>query len=42
MTYLVIPLHVFLAVLLVGGVALIADAGRRLVRGERTKSCGIC
>ena len=35
MTYTLIPLMVFLAVLLVGGAALIADAGIRLVRGDR-------
>jgi hypothetical protein len=35
MTYTLIPLMVFLAVLLVGGTALIADAGIRLLRGDR-------
>jgi hypothetical protein len=35
MTYLAIPIMVFLTVLLLAGVALIADAGRRISRGER-------
>jgi len=35
MSYTLIPLAVFLSVLLVGGVALLADAGIRLIRGER-------
>jgi len=35
MIYLMIPLHIFLAVLLTGGVVLVGDAGRRLLRGER-------
>jgi len=35
MVYLMIPLHIFLAVLLTGGVVLIGDASRRLLRGER-------
>jgi len=35
MTYTLIPLMVFLAVLLVAGVSLIADAGIRLLRGDR-------
>jgi len=35
MTYRLISLMVFLAVLLVGGVSLIADAGIRLLRGDR-------
>jgi hypothetical protein len=32
----------FMGVLLVGGVALIADAGIRLIRDLRSKPCGIC
>jgi hypothetical protein len=35
MPYLVFPLTIFLTVLLTGGIALIADGGRRLLRGER-------
>jgi hypothetical protein len=35
MTYLKIPLLIFSALLLAGGVALIADAGRRLLSRER-------
>ena len=35
MSYTQIPLIVFLFVLLAGGIALIADGGIRLVRGER-------
>ena len=35
MNYTLIPLVAFLAVLLLGGIALIADAGIRLVRGHR-------
>jgi hypothetical protein len=35
MAYLVISLFVLLAVFFIVGIALIADAGRRLVRGER-------
>jgi hypothetical protein len=35
MRYQMIPLIVFLAVLLVGGLALIGDAGLRLLRGQR-------
>jgi hypothetical protein len=35
MFYQLIPLLIFLAVLLIVGVALIADAGLRLMRGER-------
>jgi len=35
MTYTLIPLMDFLAVLLEGGVSLIADAGIRLIRGDR-------
>ena len=35
MIYTQIPLVVLLAALLVGGIALIADGGIRLVRGER-------
>ena len=35
MSYTLIPLIAFLAVLLVGGIALIADAGIRLLRGLR-------
>jgi hypothetical protein len=32
----------FLGVLLVGGIALIADAGVRLIRDLRSKLCGTC
>jgi hypothetical protein len=35
MSYPLIPVFVFLAVLLAGGVALIADGGVRLLRGQR-------
>jgi hypothetical protein len=35
MSYRLIPLVIFLAVLLVGGIALIADAGIRVLRGQR-------
>jgi hypothetical protein len=35
MVYQTIPLFIFLAVLLGAGVALIADAGVRLLRGQR-------
>lgn len=35
MTYLAIPIMFFLTVLLIGGAALIGDAGRRLLRGEK-------
>ena len=35
MNYTLIPLMAFLAVLLVGGIALIADAGIRLIRDLR-------
>jgi len=35
MRYQVIPLIIFLAVLLTSGIALIADAGMRLYRGQR-------
>ncbi len=35
MSYTQIPLIVFLAVLLAGGIALITDGGIRLFRGER-------
>jgi hypothetical protein len=34
MSYALVPLVVFLAVLFVGGIALIADAGIRLLRGQ--------
>jgi hypothetical protein len=42
MSYTMYPVIGFLGVLLVGGVALIADAGIHLVRDLRRKSCGIC
>lgn len=42
MSYELISLVIFLGVLLAGGVGLIADAGVRLIRRERSKSCGIC
>jgi hypothetical protein len=35
MSYQMIPLIVFLVVLLAGGLALIGDAGLRLLRGQR-------
>ena len=35
MSYQLISLYVFLAVLLAWGIALIADAGRQLLRGHR-------
>jgi hypothetical protein len=35
MTYTLVPLFVFLAVLFAGGVALIGDAGIRVIRGHR-------
>jgi hypothetical protein len=35
MSYTLVPLVVSLAVLFIGGIALIADAGIRLLRGER-------
>jgi len=35
MNYTLIPLVAFLVVLLLGGIALIADAGIRLARGHR-------
>jgi hypothetical protein len=35
MSYQLIPLIVFLAVLLAWGIALIADAGLRVLRGKR-------
>jgi len=35
MSYPLVPVFVFLVVLLAGGVALIADGGVRLLRGQR-------
>ena len=35
MSYPLIPVFVFLVVLLAGGLALIGDAGVRLLRGQR-------
>jgi len=42
MSYILISLVVFLAVMLAGGTALIADGGIRLIRRLGGKSCGIC
>ena len=42
MSYTVYPVIGFLGVLLVGGITLIADAGVRLIRDLRSRSCGIC
>ena len=42
MSFTMYPVVGFLGVLLVGGVALITDAGIRLLRDVRRKSCGIC
>jgi hypothetical protein len=42
MSYTMYPVIGFLGILLVGGVALITDAGFRLVRDVRRRSCGIC
>jgi hypothetical protein len=41
-SYAMYPVFGFLGVLLVGGIALIADAGIRLIRDLRSKLCGIC
>jgi hypothetical protein len=35
MSYPLVPVFIFLVLLLTGGVALIADAGVRLLRGQR-------
>ena len=35
MSYTLFPLVIFLGVLFVGGIALIADGGIRLLRGQR-------
>jgi hypothetical protein len=42
MSYTMFPVIGFLGVLLIGGVTLIMDAGIRLARDLRRKSCGIC
>ncbi len=42
MSYTMYPVLGFLGVLLVGGIALIADAGINLIRDLRRKPCGIC
>ena len=42
MSYTMYPVIGFLGVLLVGGVALITDAGVRLLRDLRRRSCGTC
>jgi hypothetical protein len=41
-SYTLYPVFGFLGVLLVGGIALIADAGIRIIRDLRSKLCGIC
>ena len=42
MSYTKYPVIGFLGVLLVGGIALIADAGIQVVRDLRSKLCGTC
>ena len=42
MSFTIYPVLGFLGILLVGGVALIADAGIRLIHDLRSKPCGTC
>ena len=42
MSYTMFPVMGFLGVLLIGGVALIADGGIRLFGDLRRKLCGTC